>query len=47
MFVDEVDIDVSAGAGGRGAISFRREKFISSRAAVLMVATAALVDRST
>ncbi|HTV02707.1 MAG TPA: GTPase ObgE [Luteitalea sp.] len=28
MFVDEVDIDVSAGAGGRGAISFRREKFI-------------------
>lgn len=28
MFVDEVDINVSAGAGGRGAISFRREKFI-------------------
>jgi GTP-binding protein len=28
MFVDEVDIAVSAGAGGRGAISFRREKFI-------------------
>ena len=28
MFVDEVDISVSAGAGGRGAISFRREKFI-------------------
>ena len=28
MFVDEVDIDVSAGAGGRGAVSFRREKFI-------------------
>ncbi|BCS35224.1 GTPase Obg [Luteitalea sp. TBR-22] len=28
MFVDEVDIDVSAGDGGRGAISFRREKFI-------------------
>lgn len=28
MFVDEVDISISAGAGGRGAISFRREKFI-------------------
>lgn len=28
MFVDEVDINVSAGHGGRGAISFRREKFI-------------------
>jgi GTP-binding protein len=28
MFVDEVDITVTAGAGGRGAISFRREKFI-------------------
>ena len=28
MFVDEVDIVVSAGAGGRGAMSFRREKFI-------------------
>ena len=28
MFVDEVDITVAAGAGGRGAISFRREKFI-------------------
>jgi len=28
MFVDEVDIDISAGHGGRGAISFRREKFI-------------------
>jgi GTP-binding protein len=28
MFVDEVDIAVAAGAGGRGAISFRREKFI-------------------
>jgi GTPase len=28
MFVDEVDIAVSAGDGGRGAISFRREKFI-------------------
>ncbi|MBA2353669.1 MAG: GTPase ObgE [Acidobacteria bacterium] len=28
MFVDEVDINVRAGAGGRGAISFRREKFI-------------------
>ncbi len=28
MFVDEVDIQVTAGHGGRGALSFRREKFI-------------------
>jgi GTP-binding protein len=28
MFVDEVDIQVTAGHGGRGAMSFRREKFI-------------------
>ena len=28
MFVDEVDIDVAAGHGGRGAMSFRREKFV-------------------
>lgn len=28
MFVDEVDIHVLAGAGGRGCLSFRREKFI-------------------
>jgi GTP-binding protein len=28
MFVDEVDITVRAGAGGRGAMSFRREKFV-------------------
>ena len=28
MFVDEVEIEVSAGDGGRGAMSFRREKFI-------------------
>ena len=28
MFVDEVDIHVAAGHGGRGALSFRREKFI-------------------
>ena len=26
MFVDEVDIHVKAGDGGRGALSFRREK---------------------
>ena len=28
MFVDEVEIDVAAGDGGRGATSFRREKFV-------------------
>ncbi len=28
MFVDEVDIHVTAGNGGRGCLSFRREKFI-------------------
>src|SRR4029434_3501565 len=28
MFVDEVDIVVEAGAGGSGACSFRREKFV-------------------
>jgi GTP-binding protein len=28
MFVDEVDIQVAAGHGGRGAMSFRREKFV-------------------
>jgi GTP-binding protein len=28
MFVDEVDVLVAAGDGGRGSISFRREKFI-------------------
>ena len=28
MFVDEVDIQVAAGHGGHGAISFRREKFV-------------------
>jgi GTPase len=28
MFVDEVDIHVSAGNGGNGCLSFRREKFI-------------------
>jgi GTP-binding protein len=28
MFVDEVDIQVTAGAGGRGALSFRREKYV-------------------
>jgi GTP-binding protein len=28
MFVDEVDVHVVAGHGGRGAMSFRREKFV-------------------
>ncbi len=28
MFVDEVDIQIKAGNGGRGALSFRREKFV-------------------
>src|SRR5262245_9090750 len=28
MFVDEVEIQVAAGDGGRGAMSFRREKFV-------------------
>ncbi|MGH9348591.1 MAG: GTPase ObgE [Vicinamibacterales bacterium] len=28
MFVDEVDIHVTAGRGGRGALSFRREKYV-------------------
>jgi GTP-binding protein len=28
VFLDEVDLDVSAGSGGRGAVSFRHEKYV-------------------
>src|SRR5688572_32165761 len=28
MFVDEVDINVLAGSGGNGCLSFRREKYV-------------------
>src|SRR6185369_9280782 len=28
MFVDEVDVHVTAGHGGRGCLAFRREKYV-------------------
>jgi len=28
MFVDEVDVHVTAGRGGRGCLAFRREKYV-------------------
>ncbi len=28
MFLDDVTLDVAAGSGGRGAVSFRREKYV-------------------
>ena len=28
MFVDQADIQISAGSGGRGCVSFRKEKYI-------------------
>ncbi|MEO6788300.1 MAG: GTPase ObgE, partial [Chthoniobacteraceae bacterium] len=28
MFVDHIQIHAQAGKGGRGAVSFRREKFV-------------------
>ena len=28
IFVDEVSIDIAAGTGGRGAVSFRKEKYV-------------------
>ncbi len=28
MFIDEVSLDVAAGSGGRGAVGFRREKYV-------------------
>jgi GTP-binding protein len=40
-FVDEATIDIAAGNGGAGCVSFRREKFIPSAAPMAATAAAA------
>ena len=40
MFVDYVKIFAKAGKGGNGAVSFRREKYVASRADQMVVMVA-------